>query len=515
MTSRLKLAAAGHLFVIFLFLGAFALPFYAQGTDNITNQPFSPAPYKVGERLTYSVSFSSFVSAAHVEMLVAGRGTLSGREGLMLKAHVETMGTVNAALYAINNDYITYIDPATGLPFHAQQVIRSASSTSETSAEFNQPAGTAAIPEQQTAGFIGTFDFLSAVYRVRALPLQEGVTYQLSVRGEGGTYDIEVKPKGRQSIKTNVGTFETISAQVKIDNHSGDDYSVRVFFSDDQRHVPVLITTKVSAGEIRAELAGSEFIATPTPPPGAVPTPAPVVPVNPGNGAAPGSGVLDGLPFRVGEQLNYRVFLPNITQPAGEANFQVRARSKFFDRDGIFYSLGARTTNALQHLFFASDVINSYVDPKTLLPFQTELTLVEGRMRSSSKLKISQDYGTVTTDKGDKIEIPVGTHDYVSFFYALRTFNLTPPRRTGVSILVNNKPKTLFIESIKREAVQIGSQTIPAIQLALTTDDAQADKYQLRLWMSDDSRRLPLRITAMTKLGALRADLAIIPVTRQ
>ena len=63
--------------------------------------------------------------------------------------------------------------------------------------------------------------------------------------------------------------------------------------------------------------------------------------------------------------------------------------------------------------------------------------------------------------------------------------------------------------------MQIGSQTIPAIQISLTTDDAEGDKYQLRAWLSDDSRRLPLRLTAVTQLGPIRADLAIIPVTRQ
>jgi hypothetical protein len=61
----------------------------------------------------------------------------------------------------------------------------------------------------------------------------------------------------------------------------------------------------------------------------------------------------------------------------------------------------------------------------------------------------------------------------------------------------------------------LGSQTIPAIQVSLTTDDAESDKYQLRAWISDDERRLPLRLTAVTQLGPLRADLAIIPVTRQ
>jgi hypothetical protein len=181
----------------------------------------------------------------------------------------------------------------------------------------------------------------------------------------------------------------------------------------------------------------------------------------------------------------------------------------------LLLTVSAQTTNALQTLFYASDVITSYVDPKTLLPFHTEFSLNEGRRRFSSKLAINQDYGVATSEKGDRIEIPVGTHDYLSFFYALRTFNLTPPRRSAISILVNNKPKTLFISALLKESIQLGSQTIPAIQISLTTDDAQSDKYQLRAWISDDSRRLPLRLTAVTQLGPIRADLAIIPVNRQ
>ena len=35
----------------------------------------------------------------------------------------------------------------------------------------------------------------------------------------------------------------------------------------------------------------------------------------------------------------------------------------------------------------------------------------------------------------------------------------------------------------------------------ITTDDPEPDKYQLRLWISDDKRRLPLRFAATTQLG--------------
>jgi hypothetical protein len=166
-------------------------------------------------------------------------------------------------------------------------------------------------------------------------------------------------------------------------------------------------------------------------------------------------------------------------------------------------------------MFVANDQISSYVDVKTLLPFRTEMKLLEGKYRTNQIVTINQDHGTATTDQNLKIEIPVGTHDYISFFYLARTFNLTPPRRNAVSILVNNHPTTLFITSLKRETIQLGTQSIPAIQVSLTTDDPQPDKFQLRAWISDDRRRLPLRLTAVTGLGPIRADLVIVPLTSQ
>ncbi|MFN2493527.1 MAG: DUF3108 domain-containing protein [Pyrinomonadaceae bacterium] len=507
----MKLAAA----CLLLVFGAFSLPSHAQRAPD----PI-PVSYRVGEHLTYNVSFSNFISAAHVELLVAARGTFFGRDAIQLKGHVETTGVVNAALFAINNDYITYVDATTSLPFRGQQIVREASRSSETSADFNQALGTAAIPQKATE-FPGTYDFLSAVYRLRAMPLQDGATYVLKVRGDRVNYELQVKATGREVIKTNVGSFNTIVTQLRVrGDSSGHSYTTKAYFSDDEGRVPVLLITKLSAGEVRAELTGSQFLTPAAAPITSQPTPVPtpsrqppvVIPSQPvGDGEAP----LQGLPFKVGEQLNYKVFLAGIAAQVGQATFQVRSRSRFFDHDGLFLTVSAQTTNAVQKLFVANDNISSYVDPATLLPFRTELSLTEGRRRFSSKLVINQDYGTASTDKGAKIEIPVGTHDYVSFFYSLRTLNIRPPRRSAVSILVDNKPKTLFISALKREKIQLGSQEIAAIQVSLTTDDSQADKFQLRAWISDDARRLPLRLTAVTELGPLRADLAIIPLTNQ
>jgi hypothetical protein len=181
----------------------------------------------------------------------------------------------------------------------------------------------------------------------------------------------------------------------------------------------------------------------------------------------------------------------------------------------VFFTVSAQTTGAAARMFVAKDQIDSYVDPKSLLPYRTSMNLVEGNRRLSQILTVSQETGTVTSDRGAHIEVPVGTHDYVSFFYVIRTLGLISGKRNVVTMLVENKPKTIFVDALPRESIQLGPRRIQSIPLRLTTDDPEPDKYQLRVWISDDHQRLPLRITCVTKLGPLRADLAILPTTAQ
>ncbi|HEX8776029.1 MAG TPA: DUF3108 domain-containing protein [Pyrinomonadaceae bacterium] len=491
---------------------AFCLALAAQTKETLQPLPFSRAPYQAGERLTYNVSFSNFPTAAHIELFNAGPSNNFNQTGFELRAHVETTGAVNAALYSINNDYTTYVNTETGLPYRSQQVVREGGRTADTSREYNVPVGVSAIPAR--VAFSGPYDFLSAFYRMRALPLTEGSTHFLTVRGDTEQYDIEMRVKGRQLVKTNVGSFNTVVAQVRVRNNpTANDYNIRIYFSDDERHVPVLITARLKAGEVRAELVSSELPSTP--PPATTGPPNTAQPRVTGTPLPPGTGVTTGLPFAVGEQLNFNVFLGGTAPSVGTATFQVKQRAKYFNRDGLLLAVQAQTTNAAARLFVANDQINTYVDPTTLLPFRIEINRREGRRRINKTFTIDQDRGNATTDKGVRIEIPVGTHDIVSVLYALRSFNLSPPKRNAVSFIVEDRPRTLFITSLRRETIELGGQRIPAVQLSLTTDDPQSDKYALRLWVSDDTRRLPLRITATTPLGPLRADLAILPLTRQ
>ncbi|MFN2415681.1 MAG: DUF3108 domain-containing protein, partial [Pyrinomonadaceae bacterium] len=473
-----------------------------QVRTDVNASPFSPAPYTVGERLTYTVAFSNFPTAAHIEMQVTERGPLYGRDGVELRARAETIGVVSAALYAVNNTYATFVDPSTGLPYRARQSIRQGGRVADVTQEYNKPLGDSALPPgREVAVSPGTYDFLSALYRIRALPLAQGAVYALTARNGETTYDAEVRVTGREMLKTNIGSSNAIVTQVRVRvNKEADDYRVRLYFTDDERHVPLLITARHPAGEIRVELASAEVqtgasvavaAATPAPAqPGVALPPAPPVgtaprtnPANPGAQPTPGPAPVAPpaeLPFKPGEQLNFNFFLGAATQPVGTASFLVRPRARYFNREGLQLAANLQTTGAGQTLFPVSDQISSFVDAATVLPFRTELTLAEGKRRARFVVSADQGSGSALFEDGTRVEMPVGTHDLLSVFYALRSFDLTPGKRNAVSLLVNKRPRLLFITALRAATLQLGGQQIPAVELALQTSDPEGDRLALR-----------------------------------
>jgi len=134
---------------VIILLLALIFPLFAQEKETLTAATISQSPYRVGERLTYNVSYSNFPSAAHVEVEVVSRGNFFGRDAIQLRAHVETTGVINVALFAINTDYVSYVDPNTGLPFRTEETPRDAIKSASAVQDFNQPAGNDAIPAEQ------------------------------------------------------------------------------------------------------------------------------------------------------------------------------------------------------------------------------------------------------------------------------------------------------------------------------------------------------------------------------
>src|SRR5207245_11418863 len=112
-----------------------------------------------------------------------------------------------------------------------------------------------------------------------------------------------------------------------------------------------------------------------------IPTPTPVVRDPSGLESPPTVPTILDLPFKVGEQLNYQVYLGDGSKAIGSINFALKSRGRFFNRDGLMFSATAQTNSGA--IITVRDQITSYVDPTTLLPFRTEINFSEGKYRNA------------------------------------------------------------------------------------------------------------------------------------
>src|SRR5438132_13760348 len=55
--------------------------------------------FRIGEKLTYSVSFGKFDNAAYAETYVVSRGTIAGKDAVQLQSKIKTLQFVSAAFF--------------------------------------------------------------------------------------------------------------------------------------------------------------------------------------------------------------------------------------------------------------------------------------------------------------------------------------------------------------------------------------------------------------------------------
>jgi hypothetical protein len=106
-----------------------------------------------------------------------------------------------------------------------------------------------------------TFDSLSCVYFVRTSELEVGKSLFVEIYDFKRMWNTEVQVVRKEELKTDLGTFKTIVVQplLKSDGFFARTGAVTVWLTDDERRVPVKMTTKVKLGKITATLVGGSY----------------------------------------------------------------------------------------------------------------------------------------------------------------------------------------------------------------------------------------------------------------
>lgn len=495
---------------LFISLAIVVLGFFAVFAQEIPKPPTAAVttPFRVGERLSYNVSFGKITDAAYAEFFVVSRGKLSGRDAVELQGKFKTTNLVSA-FYLLDEIRISYASAETGLPLYTRLVSNEGILPRETAKNFL---------ENPTA----YHDLLTAIYQARNLSGAGSISFQENDK----IYNAVFQTTGTEKVKTDAGEFDTNLSTVQstfLDEAGLKD--LRINFSNDEARLPVLIRFKTLKGEFRASLASVQTILpetqvepTPavtlvTPTPVVIPTPRATPSATPYVENQPLS---EDLPFNLGETLNFRVTSQN--QNIGTVTLQAKERKQFAGRDSLLLTATVTAPGQQKGILNVGDSIKSYVDPVSLAPMLIDFKLNGTLNRYNQVVQFEQAAGFASDNAANRIEIPVGTHSLLSLAYAIRSFSLTqsknkenPVNDTRVAVFVGDKPYVLILRPLTVEIIEFQGVRMPAQVVAITTGNPQIDQLNLKIWLSVDERRLPLRFV----VGAYQADLqsaALTPV---
>jgi hypothetical protein len=112
------------------------------------------------------------------------------------------------------------------------------------------------------------FDPISVIYYLRTVDLAPGKAYELTLIADGKVYTVHARVVRREILQTPAGKFSTVMVEPEMTS-GGVPRAERLFiwYSDDDRRLPVRIRTEVKVGAITATLRGITNGVTSTDPP--------------------------------------------------------------------------------------------------------------------------------------------------------------------------------------------------------------------------------------------------------
>jgi hypothetical protein len=488
-------------------------------TDKVA-APATPGgkPFVVGERLRFNVSWSNFVTAARLELEVADRSAFFGQDGYQLRTKVETLGYVRSLFAEVDNQYTSYVDAQSLLPYRVENSTRQGLKQDDDSIIFDQARHTARFADgSQVSIPPHTYDLPSLIYALRLRELQPGASHKYIALYGKDLIEIEAQVKPRERVITQAGSYDALRVEfaAKSKTANVNRFRVRAWFSDDAQRLPVLITAQVPFGEVRADLAHAAISAPPKSPIATGAAPQTNAPLIVSTGRPPGEAIAEavrrgelppdferGLPFAVGERLNYDASWLNLSS-IGKISFEVRQQGRLGTQHVFEFVGEASTTGVARSILTLDDQFTCYARMDTLAPVRTDLRLREGKRARQVTAEYDPAKKTARLTNGTLVAIGPRTLDLLSLFYAVRAADLKIGSTHAFSFLdANHRLRAVTIKVIKQET--IGGPLGPHDTLQL--DIWQPDKQQLiaQAWLTNDARRLPIYIVAKPSFGELR-----------
>jgi len=226
-------------------------------------------------------------------------------------------------------------------------------------------------------------------------------------------------------------------------------------------------------------------------------------------------------PFKPGEKLSYCFYWAGV--PVGVASSTVH-RDK--DPAKLKLALSARTNDWVDKLYTLRLRWVSTVDQDKITPYRLVMTETENHRRSRYVVEFDRAKKVVKSTKKrfdkDKTRHYVfektTAYDALSTAYSLRMRKLKPGQKLSIDAITGKKLYRIAVKVGAKADIKIKAGTFTTLYIEaqprrLKPSPKPKDHYPLlRLWVTADERRVPVKVSASTRWAAVSGEL-VTPIS--
>jgi hypothetical protein len=188
---------------------------------------------------------------------------------------------------------------------------------------------------------------------------------------------------------------------------------------------------------------------------------------------------------------------------------QANERKLVNGEDSLLLSANVISAEPGNGLFSTGDTITARVNPETLAPYELTARMSGPLANLNQLVRFDQRTGGITTGP-NRVDGPIGTHNFLSLLYAVRSFNLNPSKDirnpvndTRVAVFWQDKAYIFLLRPFEPESIAVDGQRILAQKVSIKTTVPQLDQAGINIWLSVDGPRVPVMMT----FGQYQAEL--------
>jgi len=222
------------------------------------------------------------------------------------------------------------------------------------------------------------------------------------------------------------------------------------------------------------------------------------------------------LPFSPGEKLTFQAKWGII--PAGEAVLEVLPVEEINGIKLLHFVMTARTHAYIDPFYKVRDRIDAYTDTGMTHSFLYKVAK-EGKRKKQIVVRLDREKGFAQySNFGEKktaIQILPGSFDPLSVFYAFRLHDLQENKRIEVPVTDGKKCVLGVANVLVRERVALSSGVFDTylVEPDLKHIGGVFEKSRdakLKIWVTADARRIPVRIESKLAVGSFVGELISI-----